>query len=41
VLFRSDLTQARLNAVAARIDQRIARVRLTHAIGRDADPHKI
>jgi outer membrane protein len=37
----TDLTQARLNAVAARIDQRIARVRLTHAIGRDADPHKI
>jgi outer membrane protein TolC len=33
----TDLTQARLNAVGARIDQRIARIRLTHALGRDGD----
>jgi outer membrane protein TolC len=32
----TDLTQARLNAIGARIDQRIARIRLMHAIGRDA-----
>ncbi len=32
----TDLTQARLNAVGARIDQRVAHVRLLHAVGRDA-----
>ena len=32
----TDLTQARLNAIGARIDQRVARVRLVHALGRDA-----
>jgi outer membrane protein TolC len=31
----ADLLRARLDAVNARIDQRIARVRLTHAVGRD------
>lgn len=31
----TDLTQARLNAVAARIDQRLSRVRFAHAVGRD------
>jgi outer membrane protein TolC len=33
----TDLTQARLNAVSARIDQRVARVRLAHALGRDGE----
>jgi outer membrane protein len=33
----TDLTQARLNAIGARIDQRVARIRLMHALGRDAD----
>ncbi|HZS35297.1 MAG TPA: TolC family protein [Polyangia bacterium] len=33
----TDLTQARLAAVGARIDQRIARVRLLHAAGRDTN----
>jgi outer membrane protein TolC len=33
----TDLTQARLNAVSARIDQRVARVRLNHALGRDSE----
>jgi outer membrane protein TolC len=33
----TDLTQARLNAVSARIDQRVARVRLLHALGRDGE----
>jgi outer membrane protein TolC len=33
----TDLTQARLNAVAARIDQRISRVRFAHAVGRDGE----
>ena len=37
----TDLTQARLNAVGARIDQRVARVRLVHALGRDAGDDKI
>jgi outer membrane protein TolC len=33
----TDLTQARLNAVAARIDQRVAHARLDHAIGADME----
>ncbi|MGZ3428188.1 MAG: TolC family protein [Polyangia bacterium] len=33
----TDLTQARLNAVAARIDQRLSRVRFAHAVGRDGE----
>lgn len=36
----TDLTQARLNAIGARIDQRVARVRLVHALGRDAGDDK-
>ena len=32
----TDLTRARLDAINARIDLRIARVRLVHAVGRDA-----
>lgn len=36
----TDLTQARLNAIGARIDQRVARVRLAHALGRDAGADK-
>lgn len=31
----TDLTRARLEAINARIDQRVARVRLEHAVGRD------
>jgi outer membrane protein TolC len=31
----ADLTRARIEAVGARIDQRIARARLEHALGRD------
>jgi outer membrane protein TolC len=33
----TDLTQARLNAVGARIEQRVARIHLLHAIGRDGE----
>jgi outer membrane protein TolC len=33
----TDLTQARLNAVTARIDQRASRVRLSHATGQDIE----
>jgi outer membrane protein TolC len=33
----TDVTQSRLNAIGARIDQRVARIRLLHAIGRDAE----
>jgi len=32
----TDLLRARLDAVNARVDQRLARVRLDHALGRDA-----
>ncbi len=33
----TDVTQARLGALGARIDQRITRARLQHALGRDVD----
>jgi outer membrane protein TolC len=31
----TELTQARLNAIGARIDQRASRMQLLHALGRD------
>ena len=36
---QTELTRARLDALNAKVDARIARVRLNHALGRDARPH--